>query len=260
MPALLRDAAMTVFDALLLFAAGFVSGGVNAVAGGGTFITFGAMSLLGVPPISANATSSVTQFPGYVTSTLAYWNDIRHFWRGALALSALSIVGALAGALILLSLDNPSFRAMVPWLLIAATALFAAGPWLKPKPHPGEEGALAHSPFGWAMQFATAVYGGFFGAGMGVMMLATLGLTQRGDYHRLNALKNMLAMVIAAVAILIFVGGGVVAWPQALVMIPGGALGGYAGVWAAKRVPQNAVRAFVIAVGVFLAIYYFVRG
>ena len=250
---------MSVLDALLLFVAGFISGTVNAVAGGGTFITFGALSLVGIAPISANATSSITQFPGYITSTLAYLDDIKQIWRGALALALASAVGALAGALLLLSLDNPSFRAMVPWLLIAATALFAAGPWLKPKPKPGAEAGNLGSAAGLAMQFATAVYGGFFGAGMGVMMLATLGLTQHGDYHRLNALKNMLATVIAAVAILVFVSGGVVAWLQAVVMIPGVALGGYAGVWAAKRVPQTAVRIFVVAVGLFLAIYYFVR-
>ena len=122
---------------------------------------------------------------------------------------------------ILLALDNPSFRALVPWLLIAATALFAAGPWLKPKPRPGAETAKPGTAAGLAIQFATAVYGGFFGAGMGVMMLATLGLTQGGDYHRLNALKNLLSIVIAAVAILVFVSGGVVAWLQALVMVPG---------------------------------------
>lgn len=254
-----QDLPLTLLDAIILFTAGLISGGVNAVAGGGTFVTFGAMSLLGVPPISANATSSVTQFPGYVTSTLAYWSDIKAFWRTAVVLSAISAAGALAGAILLLTLDNPSFRAMVPWLLIAATALFAAGPWLKPKPKPGQHAAFS-GPVGWLLQFATAIYGGFFGAGMGVMMLATLGLTQDGDYHRLNAMKNMLAVVIAAIAILIFVGGGVVAWPQALVMIPGGALGGYAGVWIAKRVPQNAVRAFVIATGIFLAVYYFVTG
>ena len=132
---------MSVLDAFLLFLAGFVSGAVNAVAGGGTFITFGALSLVGIAPISANATSSITQFPGYITSTLAYLDDIRLIWRGALALALVSAVGALAGALILLALDNPSFRAMVPWLLIAATALFAAGPWLKPKPKPGAEAA-----------------------------------------------------------------------------------------------------------------------
>jgi uncharacterized membrane protein YfcA len=109
------------------------------------------------------------------------------------------------------------------------------------------------------MQFVTAIYGGFFGAGMGVMMLASLGLSQAGDYHRLNALKNMLAMVIAAVAIIVFVAGGVVAWPQAVVMIPGVAIGGWSGVWIAKRVPQSVMRFSVIAVGLLLAVYYFVK-
>ncbi|TJX49082.1 MAG: sulfite exporter TauE/SafE family protein, partial [Mesorhizobium sp.] len=133
---------MPVFDAILLFLAGFLSGAANAVAGGGTFITFGAMTLVGIPPIVANATSSVTQFPGYITSTLAYSADIRHFWRGALLLCLISAIGAMAGALILLALDNPSFRALVPWLLLGATALFAAGPWLKPAPKPGHEAAV----------------------------------------------------------------------------------------------------------------------
>ncbi|RWA60119.1 sulfite exporter TauE/SafE family protein [Mesorhizobium sp.] len=250
---------MSVFDAVLLFVAGFVSGAANAVAGGGTFVTFGAMTLVGLPPIMANATSSVTQLPGYITSTLAYLDDIRHFWRGALLLCLISALGALAGSLILLALSNPSFRALVPWLLIAATALFAAGPWLKPTAGP-EHQASVGSLAGSLAQFATSVYGGFFGAGMGVMMLATLGLTQAGDYHRLNALKNMLSIVIAIVAILVFVSGGVVAWPQAVVMIPGVALGGYAGVWIAKRVPQGAVRGFVVAVGLLLAFYYFAKG
>ena len=250
---------MSISEIVLLFVAGYLSAAMNAVAGGGTFITFGALSLAGVLPIPANATSSIVQFPGYVTSTLAYWSDIKRMWRNALILCLVSALGALAGALILLALDNPSFRAIVPWLLIAATALFAAGPWLKPKPKPGAV-ETPNSALGWLAQFVTAIYGGFFGAGMGVMMLATLGLTQAGDYHRLNALKNLLATVIAAVAIVVFVSGGVVAWPQAVVMIPAVALGGYSGVWAAKRVPQNAVRAFVIAVGLFLAVYYFVTG
>jgi len=250
---------LTLFDAILLFAAGFGAGAVNAIAGGGTFLTFGALSVAGVPAVVANATSSITQFPGYVTSTLAYWSDIKTFWRGALLLCVISAAGALAGAMILMALDNPSFRAMVPWLLIAATALFAAGPWLKPKPKPGQDAAVG-TLFGSLLQFVTAIYGGFFGAGMGVMMLATLGLSQTGDYHRLNALKNMLAMVIAAVAIVVFVWGGVVAWPQAIVMIPAVALGGWSGVWAAKRVSQSLMRAIVIAVGLLLAVYYFVTG
>lgn len=251
---------MTFAEIALLFLSGFLAGAVNAIAGGGTFLTFGALTLVGVPPISANATSSITQFPGYVTSTLAYWSDFKLFWRSALWLALASALGSAAGALILLALSNPAFRSIVPWLLIAATALFAAGPWLKPKPKPGAAAEAGSAKAGVIVQFLTSIYGGFFGAGMGVMMLATLGLTQPGDYHRLNALKNMLATVIAAVAILVFVGGGVVAWAQAVVMIPGVALGGYAGVWTAKRVPQTAVRAVVIAVGLALAFYYFTKG
>jgi len=248
---------MSVVEAILLFLSGVLTGMINAVAGGGTFLSFGALTLVGIPPVVANATSSITQFPGYVTSTLAYWNDFRTFWRGAIALAVASIVGSLLGAWILLQLDNPQFRSLVPWLLLAATALFAAGPYLKPKPKPGQDAPVG-SVFGWVLQMVTSIYGGFFGAGMGVMMLATLGLSQSGDYHRLNALKNMLATVIAAVAIVVFVWGGVVAWPQAIVMIPGVALGGWSGVWVARRVPQQYMRWVVIAVGLLLAVYYFV--
>ena len=243
---------------LILFLAGLASGIVNAIAGGGTFVTFGALSLAGIPPIGANATSSIAQFPGYITSTLAYWSDIKAMWREAILLAVISAIGALGGSLLLLSLDNPSFKAMVPWLLIGATALFAAGPWLKPAPKASAATGGA-SMAGAAVQFVTSIYGGFFGAGMGVMMLATLGLTQSGDYHRLNALKNLLSIVIAAVAIVVFVSGGVIAWPEVFVMIPGVAVGGWSGVWLAKRVPQSAVRAFVVAVGLLLAFYYFTK-
>ena len=110
---------------------------------------------------------------------------------------------------------------------------------------------------GAVIQFVTSIYGGFFGAGMGIMMLATLGLTETGDYHKLNALKNMLSIVVAAVAIIVFASGGVVTWLAALIMVPAVALGGYFGVWSARRVPQLAVRIFVIAVGLFLTVYYF---
>ncbi|EYR79668.1 MULTISPECIES: sulfite exporter TauE/SafE family protein [unclassified Shinella] len=248
---------MTLADAVLLFVAGFLSGVVNAIAGGGTFLTFGAMTLAGLPPIVANATSSITQFPGYVTSSLAYAKEIRADWREAALLGALSLVGGLAGALLLLSLSNPSFRALVPWLLLAATAIFAAGPYLKPKTLSPEKPI---TPFGLVGQFVTSIYGGFFGAGMGIMTLAVLGLTKGGDYHRLNALKNFLAVVIAGMAIVVFASGNVVGWPQAAVMVPAAALGGWSGVWAARRVPQPVIRGLVVAVGIALTIYYFVTG
>lgn len=251
---------MSLLSVAILFLSGFLSGVVNAIAGGGTFLTFGALTMTGLPPIAANATSSIAQFPGYVTSTYAYLADIKRMWRGALAFAFISAIGALAGALILLSLDNVSFGALVPWLLLAATALFAAGPWLRPKKLAQRPEGAPSSRAGRIVQFFTAIYGGFFGAGMGVMMLATLGLTEGGDYHRLNALKNMLSIVIAAVAIVIFATGGLVAWVEAAIMVPGVALGGYAGVWTARRVPQGVVRSFVVAVGLFLAFYYFAKG
>ncbi|SMC96907.1 hypothetical protein SAMN06297251_11550 [Fulvimarina manganoxydans] len=251
---------MSLLTIALLFLAGFMSGAINAVAGGGTFISFGALSLIGVPPISANATSSIAQLPGYFTSTLPYLKDIRRIWRGLILLGIVSIVGSTLGALLLLWLENDQFAAAVPWLLLGATALFAAGPWLKPKPRHQSDAARGRSLASPVMQFITSIYGGFFGAGMGIMMLATLGLTESGDYHRLNAIKNVLANVIAIVAIVVFVSGGVVNWLGALAMIPGVALGGYSGVWIAKRVPQIAVRVFVIAIGLFLAGYYFVTG
>src|SRR5690606_31543585 len=109
----------------------------NAIAGGGTFLTFGALTLVGVPPVLANTTSSLSQFPGYVTSALAYSAEIRERWRTAVALWLISAAGAGVGALALLQMQSDAFRALVPWLLLAATALFAAGPWLKPRPKAG---------------------------------------------------------------------------------------------------------------------------
>ncbi len=241
----------------LLFVAGFLSGVVNAIAGGGTFLTFGALTLAGVPPISANATSSIVQFPGYITSTLAYVSELKQIWKSAVVLALISAVGALGGALFLISLSNPTFRDMVPWLLLAATAVFAAGPWLRPKAA-GESHAA--SPLGIAMQAATSFYGGFFGAGMGIMMLASLGLASGGSYHRMNALKNFLSIVIAAVAIAVFTAAGAVSWLHAVIMVPAVALGGWAGVSLAKRAPQAVLRWLVVAAGTGLAIYYFVTG
>ena len=141
----------------------------------------------------------------------------------------------------------------MPWLLVAATTLFAAGPYIRIKG--GAERPMGIG--GWLAQFATSIYGGFFAAGLGIMMLAVLGLFKGGDYHRLNAIKNFASVLIAAVAIIVFWSGGVVALLPAAVMIPASALGGYAGVWAARRVPQGITRAVVITVGLGLSWYYF---
>lgn len=249
---------MSLLTLFVLVMAGIVSGAINAVAGGGTFITFGVLTLFGMPPIMANASSSLIQFPGYMTSTYAYKAEITRIWRQALPLLAASAVGALIGSLALLAIDNPAFRTIVPWLLLAATAIFAAGPAIKRWQHSRQERGPGSKSTGLVLQFITSVYGGFFGAGMGIMMLATLSMTESDDFHRINALKNLISILIAVIAMAIFTSGGLVSWPEVLIMVPAVALGGYLGVWVARRVPQSVMQIFVVAVGFALSTYYFI--
>lgn len=243
----------------VLVMSGVAAGVVNAIAGGGTFITYGALVLLGLPPIAANATSTVAQLPGYLSATHAYRAELRSVWREHTPLLGAAALGSLAGAAMLLTIDDSGFRRLVPWLLLLATALYALGPVLK-----GRAAAGPASPgrrlAGWSAQLAVAAYGGFFGAGMGVVMLAMLELTQAGGYHRLNALKNLLSCAEALVAVAVLVTGKVVSWPQALTLIPSVALGGRLGVAAARRLRPTVIRWAVIAVGLLLSAYHFADG
>jgi uncharacterized protein len=215
------------------------------------------LTLAGLPSVTANAISSIIQFSGCITSTLAYVKEFGTLWKSAALLAVVSAIGALLGALFLMSLSHPTFRQLGPWLLLAATLVFAAGPKLKPK-NTGERHAA--TPFGLIVQTVTSFYGGFFGAGMGIMMLASLGLATGGDYHRLSALKNFLSIIVAAVAIIVFSTAGAVSWLHAAVMVPGVALGGYACVHAAKRASQAVLRWIVVAAGLGLSAYYFFTG
>ena len=250
---------MSLFDLLILVAAGFLSGALNAVAGGGTFFTFAALLATGLPPITANATSSVALGIGSVASAAAYRRELSGLWRTLFWLTLASALGALVGALILVALDNVTFRGMIPWLLLFATVVFALGPRIAKAVGTGEVGVptLPRRLTGMAIQFFTAIYGGFFGAGMGFLMLASLGLTEGTDYHRINAIKLTLAVVIQAVAILVFVNGGIIAWPAALVTMAAAIAGGYLGVGVARKVPGKIMRWFVIASGAVLTVYYF---
>ena len=253
---------MSSFDLVLLAGAGFVSGALNAVAGGGTFFTFAALLAIGLPPIMANASSAFALTIGSAASAAAYRREIATLWRGALRLALASAAGALVGALILIALDDVTFRAMIPWLLLVATVIFALGPRIARAV--GTEGAdppaRGRKIAGAVIQFLTAIYGGFFGAGMGFLMLASLGLTEGTDYHRINAIKQILAVVIQAVAIVVFIGGGVIAWGPALVIMVAAIAGGYLGVGLARKAPTQVMRAFVIASGAVLTLYYFLAG
>ncbi len=250
---------MSLSDILILAAAGLLSGTLNAVAGGGTFFSFGALTLIGLPPIVANATSAVAMVPGYVASAINYRKELGAIWASAIWLAVASAIGALIGALILIALDDETFADFVPWLLIAATSVFALGPQisrhLPVRPHRD----LRHRLLATLVQFAMSIYGGFFGAGMGIMMLASLGITEGQNFHRINALKHILSIVIQTASIVVFVQGDVIAWPEALVLVAAVVVGGWFGVDIARRFPISVVRGFVIATGSALAIYYFLR-
>lgn len=252
---------MSVFDIVILAAAGFLSGALNAVAGGGTFFTFAALMAVGLAPITANASSAVALAVGSAASAAAYRRELSAIWRGVLWLSVASALGALLGALILVRLDDLTFRGLVPWLLLAATIIFALGPRIArlTGSEGGRPGGLRRLT-GLVIQFLTSVYGGFFGAGMGFLMLASLGLTEGSDYHRINAIKQILAIVIQGVAILVFINGDVISWPEALIVMIAAIAGGYLGVGAARKVPGSVMRGLVIATGALLTAYYFVSG
>jgi uncharacterized protein len=247
----------------LLASAGLIAGAVNAIAGGGTFFTFSALIATGLPPIIANATSSVAITPGNITGALAYHREIRHHARRFIGLILVSLAGGFLGAALVLLVDNQQFRALVPWFLGFATLLFTLGPriqaWTRKTRAQSEPSARPNRLWGRLFQFCVATYGGFFGAGMGIVMLAGLAITEGEDHHVLTALKNLLAMVIQLVAMVIFVAGGLVSWPHCLAITAAAMLGGWLGGSIARKLPAKIVRQFVIVVGAALTVIFSIR-
>lgn len=242
---------------LLLILAAFGAGLMNSVAGGGTFLTFPALVFSGVPSVMANATSTVAVFPGSLASAWAYRRDFPRIpGLPTSAMLGLSILGGGLGALLLIWTPEKTFDAVVPWLLLAATLLFAAGKKMTPI-------LRRHMQVGPAtlgiLQFAIAVYGGYFGGAMGIMMLALFSLYGLDDIHSMNALKTLLAGLLNAVAVVCFVVAGQVAWPPALMMLVSSVLGGYAGARIAQKMNPNHVRWAVIAIGLFMTGVFFTR-
>lgn len=251
-------------SAALLVLAATAGGAMNAVAGGGSFLTFPSLLFAGVPAIPANATSSVALWPGSLASAWGYREDLGHEARVLRWFGAASLVGGLAGALLLLLTPEVTFRALVPWLLLGATAIFAFGPLLARRLR--DAGGLSHRVTTRALlvlalvQLLVAVYGGYFGGGIGILMLAAFAAMGMEDIHAMNGLKAVLALLINGVAVAAFLVAGVVRWPEALLMVAGAVLGGYLGARGAKKVDPKWVRAFVIAVGLLLSAYFFATG
>ena len=248
---------MSSLEILFLAAAGFAAGAINALAGGGTLFTFSALMFTGLPPVTANTTSAVAVLPGQIAAGLAYLKDIRHYWREWIPLTLLSGIGGLVGGLLLLNGGNDTFRFLVPYLVLLATILFLFSNKIAAL---GE--ALARRtqnktlPYG--VQGLVGIYGGYFGAGMGIMMLASLPLTEGGEYHRVNAAKSLMATVMQGVAGILFLLVGDIDWAAAGIVAAASITGGYLSIRIGRHLPSHWLRRFVITVGFSLSAWYFV--
>jgi uncharacterized membrane protein YfcA len=242
-------------DALIIGAA-VIGGALNSVAGGGSFFTFPALVLGGLAPIAANATSTVALWPGSLASTWAYRHDVDHMRRQLIQLTIASILGGLLGARLLLWTRNETFAHIVPWLLLTATTLFAVSGRAVAYFRARNAGAL-HPGLLIGGQFVIAIYGGYFGGGMGILMLATYALAGLTDIHAMNGLKSLLGAAINGAAVASFVVAGIVEWRPAILMVAGSLAGGYFGARLAKRVDASRVRQLVIATGAVMTLKFF---
>jgi uncharacterized protein len=237
-----------------LLVAGLVAGAVNAAAGGGSLLVFPSLLAVGLPPLAANVTNSIAQWPGYVGIIAGARRDLKGQGRRILLASTVSVAGSAVGCALLLVLPSAVFDAVVPALVLLASAVFALQPlirnWIAPTP--GAPDRLATLLPG---VFLAAVYGGYFGGALGVILIATLSLFAHDTLVRLNALKGLLSLVIASVTVVYFAIGAPVHWPAVAVLAPTTLIGGYLGARVARRSPEAVLRAAVVVLGVTVGVY-----
>lgn len=252
-----------MFEIFVIVTAGVLAGIINSIAGGGSLISFPTLLWLGRDPIMANATNTIAVWPGSLAGVFGFRRELKTV-RGWLLLLVLpSIAGGLAGAALLLNTPGAVFEKLVPILIFGATVLLAGQELITRK-----LGAIAraheHPTAGWVIfvflfQFLVSIYGGYFGAGMGILMLAALGLIGMTDMHQMNGLKNLLAIFINGVAAVYFAISGAVNWRDALIMAAGAITGGYIGARLARRMGRTFVRRIVVAIGVVMTVALLVK-
>lgn len=239
----------------MLAAAGFAAGAINSMAGGGSFLTFPSLVFAGVPPIMANASSTVALVPGSLASALSYRHDIRALEEKRLkAWWFVCLIGGAIGAVLLLSTSDKAFRQIAPWLLLFATLLFAFGNQVslafRGRLHGNHALMLA-------VLVPVSIYGGYFGGGMGIMVLAAFRLYGLTDIHGMNGMKAILGGSLNAIASIIFIAAKQIDWRPTLIMMAAAIAGGYIGPMLARRMPQPLIRAIVIFVGAGMTAYFF---
>jgi uncharacterized membrane protein YfcA len=240
---------------LMLLAAAFIGGGINSVAGGGSFLTFPALLLAGVPAIPANATNNTAMWLGVLASARGYREEIETYRPVIVPAIVVSLIGSVGGAVLLLHTPAKIFERMIPWLLLFATVVFAISPLITRAHKPKD----VHSPWQLFAQLCVAIYGGYFGAGMGIMMLAILTFSALPSMNAMNGVKNLLSITINGMAVVPFVLAGVINWPVALLMAIFSMAGGYFGARFFRRVPSRVTRWIVLGVGLGMSAYFFAR-
>ena len=246
---------MEIYILVLLFVTGLFAGVLNAVAGGATFFTFPALMLAGLSPLSANATNFIATAPGNIAALPAFWDELKIIGKKIFAPLIISAIGGLLGAVVLFSLGANIFKNLVPYLMGFATILFLAAPRLRKLVLNTN---LKSKIVPLVLLLSFAVYGGYFGAGLGQIALAVLILIGFENLHKANAMKNAVIASISLPASIIYIYSGEVFWPYALVMAVGAAIGGFTGGKISKSIPQIYLRFFIIGLGTLLTIYYFI--
>lgn len=245
---------------VVLILAGLGAGALNAIAGGGTFLSFPALVWAGVPPVMANATATFAALPGYIGSAWAFRHDIVGQDKpGLKGLILVAVLGGLLGALLLLVTPSDVFAGVVPWLLLIATIAFAIGPLVVRRMV--VSGRAMGVGAALALILAVAIYGGYFNGGLGIMLLAAFGIVGMTDLNRMNGLKTLLSAVLSLVSVATYIVAGLIDWGNLVVVGVSCLIGGYVGAWAAKRITNvTLLRGFIILVGLIMAAIFFAQG
>jgi uncharacterized protein len=245
----------------LFFGAGFIAGLMNSIAGGGTIVSFPALIFAGISSIGANATSTVALLPGTLAGVAGYRRFVPLVWRWIRLFALVSLVGGLVGGILLTKTPERLFDRLVPFLLLFATIVFTLRPFLA---HAFRLARTATISQRWLItaiifQSLVAIYGGYFGAGIGILMLASLGLLGFENIHEMNAVKNTLAFLINAIAAIYFVAKGLVDWPAAVIVAAGAIAGGFSGAHFSQKIPQKTVRHAVTTIGLLITAVMFYK-
>ena len=254
---------MNLWQEVVIAAAAFAAGLINSIAGGGTLVSFPVLLWVGRDPVLANATSTVALWPASLAGLYGFRRELKGEARTFLLFAAPSLAGGVLGAVLLLRTPSETFGRLVPFLILFATLLLAAQEPISRRLRAGREEGHRPTRAWWAgallFQFAVGVYGGYFGAGIGILMLAALGLLGFTDIHRMNALKNLLAICINGVAAAYFIASGRVYWMDVLLMAFAAVAGGYSGARLAYRLGRRFVRVAVIIIGLVMSVSLFFR-